>query len=154
MTDCIERHKGYVSKFMGTGLLVIFGAPSSYFNNASNAIYCAFEMFSLLNKYNELYKAKYGHEVELGIGINTGEAISGHVGSPKHIEYMILGKTVDTVMRLQELSHNMTKGVLMTQSTYDEVKDHFESEALETKARRAREEQINIYRVIKPVTPK
>lgn len=156
MEECIERHKGFINKLIGTGILVIFGAPTSYPDNTSNAIYCAFEMVSLLDKINENYKAKRGHvfEIGIGIGINTGEIIAGNIGSPKHIEYTVIGDTLNTAMQLQDLTHDIPKEVLISQSTYDEIKDRFECETLSPKKIRGKEETVNIYRVIKPVAPK
>lgn len=156
MAECIERHKGFINKLIGTGILVLFGAPTSYPDNTINAIYCALEMVLLLDKINENYKAKYGHAIEIGIGIgiNTGESIAGNIGSPKHMEYTTIGDTLNTAIQVQDLTHDISKGVLITQSTYDEVKDHFECESLGPKKIRGKEETVNIYKVIKPLASK
>ncbi len=151
MAECIGRHKGFINKLIGTGMLVIFGSPMSYLENTSNAIYCALEMVSLLDKINETYKIKYGQTIEIGIGIgvNTGEAFIGNIGSPKNIEYTVIGDALNTAIQVQDLTHDMSKGVLITQSTYDEIKENFECEALGSKTIRGKEEAVNIYRVIK-----
>jgi adenylate cyclase len=103
-------------------------------------------MVSLLDKINE--------NCGIGIAINTGEAIIGNIGSPKHTEYSIIGDTLNTAIQLQNLSHDSPKGVLITQSTYDEIKDYFECETLGPKTMQGKDEAVNIYKVIKRVAPK
>lgn len=151
LDECIDRHRGFINKFIGSGVLVIFGAPASYPENTYNAIYCALNMVSLLEKLNKSYQEKFGKTLNIGIGITTGETIIGYLGSPKYIEYTALGDTINTAIRLQHLTQEMFKEVLITQQTYDEVKDRFECEPLEI---RRNEETINVYMVIKPIPPK
>jgi adenylate cyclase len=148
MVQCIVKHQGTLNH-IGNGILAVFGAPTTYLNNTSNAVYCALEMVSLLDKI----KATKGYNIEVGIGINTGEVIVGSLGLPNHIEYTPIGDAVSCASEIEDLVHDVPNGVLITESTYQEVKDNFECEALGPKILQGREEPVNIYRVIKPLIP-
>lgn len=150
MSDCVEKHKGSVNKFIGDGILAIFGAPISYIDNATNAVFCALEMINLLEGINAKYEVQHGHKIEIGIGINTGEAITGTVGSTKHVEYTVIGDTVNTASRVEGLTKEFPNSILITQSTYDEIRDNFDCEALGPKTIRGKEGETQIYRVVKP----
>ncbi len=144
MAECIGKHKGFVNNVCGNNMLVVFGAPTSYIDNTSNAIYCALDMISLLDKI----QAKSGCKFEIGIGINTGEVITGKIGSPQYHEYTVIGDTVDIAAQLQE-SLPKTNSVLITQSTFDEVKELFQCEELGT--HKIRDKEIKLYKVIKQI---
>jgi len=151
MAKCIEKYRGFINKFSGTSISVIFGAPISFIDSPSDAINCALEMISSLDKMNETYQKKYGHIIELGIGIHTGEAITGNMGIPKAMGYTIIGYTVDTALQVQTSFQDVpNNGVFVTQSTYDEVKDRFNCESLGSKTILGKDNSINIYRILKP----
>ncbi len=149
MVQCIVKHQGTLNH-IGNGILAVFGAPTTYLNNTSNAVYCALEMISLLDKI----KTTKGYSIEVGIGINTGEVIVGSMGLPNHIEYTPIGDAVHRAAEIEELIHDVPNGVLITEATYQEVKDNFECESLGPKVLQGKEEAVNIYRVIKPLLPK
>lgn len=152
MAKCIEKYKGFINKFSGTSISVVFGAPISYMGSSSNAVYCALEMIASLDKINETYQNKYGHTIEIDIGIHTGEAITGSMGTAKSMGYTIIGYTVDIAAQVQELFKEIPKnGVYITQTTYDEVKERFHCESVGEKTIKNKEEPINIYKIVKPL---
>ncbi len=99
MVDAIHRHKGTLDKFMGDGILALFGSPISYGHDAINAVDCAIEMLQFLLQFNREHEAS-GDQFAIGIGINTGPVVAGYMGSSKSMEYTAIGDHVNLASRL------------------------------------------------------
>jgi adenylate cyclase len=99
MVDAIHRRKGTLDKFMGDGILALFGAPISYGHDAINAVDCALEMMQFLDQFNREHEAS-GDHFSIGIGINTGPVVAGYMGSSKSMEYTAIGDHVNLASRL------------------------------------------------------
>ena len=116
MCESVKKHHGSVNKFIGDGILSIFGAPDSYLDNQYNAVYCAAEMINLLDTLNETYQPILGEPVTIGIGINTGEVIVGNVGSEDRVEYTVIGHAVNLGSRIESLTRDHPNTILLSQS--------------------------------------
>jgi len=146
ISNYIEEHKGLVDKFIGGSILGIFGAPISYINNEKNAVFCAVNLLERLKKFNQEYGAKIGYNTQLSIGINSGEAVVGNIGSDKYISYTAIGDTVNSAGRIVELaSEQGSDTILISEAVYSEVKDDFVLEPCGTKE--VREKQLSLYKV-------
>jgi len=99
MVDAIHRHKGTLDKFMGDGILALFGAPLSHGHDAINAVDCALEMMRFLAQFNREHEGS-GDQFSIGIGINTGSVVAGYMGSSKSMEYTAIGDHVNLASRL------------------------------------------------------
>lgn len=115
MTDIIFEHGGTLDKYIGDGLMAIFGAPTASEEDALNAVKAAVTMQKRLAQLNtELYAEGYG-KVSIGIGLHTGEATIGYIGSNKRSEYTAIGDTVNLASRLES---NAAGGqILMSEAT-------------------------------------
>lgn len=115
MTDIIFEHGGTLDKYIGDGLMAIFGAPTAGEEDALNAVKAAVTMQKRLTQLNaELYAEGYG-TVSIGIGLHTGEATIGYIGSNKRSEYTAIGDTVNLASRLES---NASGGqILMSEAT-------------------------------------
>jgi adenylate cyclase len=99
MVDAIHRHKGTLDKFMGDGIMALFGAPISYGDDAVHAVECAIEMMQFLEQFNREHEAT-GDQFAIGIGIDTGPVVAGYMGSSKSMEYTAIGDHVNLSSRL------------------------------------------------------
>lgn len=149
MCRCVKAQKGTVNKFLGDGILAIFGAPISTMTNQQNAVFCALDMLKTLSTLNEKYAAKVGHDICIGIGINTGEVIVGNVGTEDRVEYTVIGDTVNVAERIEELTKTVPNSIFISESTYQQVKDIVEVEDLGPQVIRGKAEPLKVYRVIK-----
>jgi adenylate cyclase len=149
MTNCVRRHNGTVNKFIGDGLLAIFGAPVSYLGNQDNAVLCSLDMVDTLAKINAKYADKFGTEVHIGIGINTGEVIVGNIGSEERVEYTVIGDTVNVASRIESLTKGHDDAIFISQSTYNVVKDIVSANNCGDFAVKGKDEKITVYRVIR-----
>lgn len=101
MSDIIFAHSGTLDKYIGDGLMALFGAPTTTPDDAANAVVVAIEMQHRIQKLNEDFRAAGLPEVSIGIGLHTGEATVGYIGSDRRTEYTAIGDTVNLASRLE-----------------------------------------------------
>ncbi|GAC1446111.1 MAG: adenylate/guanylate cyclase domain-containing protein [Pyrinomonadaceae bacterium] len=101
MSDVIFAHGGTLDKYIGDGLMALFGAPTATPEDACNAIACAAAMQQQMSHINEELREQELPEISIGIGLNTGEATVGYIGSERRSEYTAIGDTVNTSARLE-----------------------------------------------------
>ncbi|MGH9943470.1 MAG: adenylate/guanylate cyclase domain-containing protein [Pyrinomonadaceae bacterium] len=101
MTEIIFKHGGTLDKYIGDGLMALFGAPASTPDDAVNALAAAAEMQRRLVGVNEELRAENLPAIQIGIGLHTGEATVGYIGSERRTEYTAIGDTVNLASRLE-----------------------------------------------------
>ncbi|KTD78320.1 adenylate/guanylate cyclase domain-containing protein [Legionella waltersii] len=148
MNQKVQENHGIVNKLIGDGVLALFGAPVSHIDNHLNAVRCGLAMIEALKILNDKYSAELGHEIHLGIGINTGEVIVGNIGTIEHMEYSVIGDTVNTASRIEELTKDNPNAVFISESTYKATAKHILVEELGPQIIRGKEDKINLYKVI------
>jgi adenylate cyclase len=148
MVEVIFRHHGTVDKFIGDAIMAIFGAPTSSPQDPLNAVLAAIEMRDRLLLLEERW-AREGKvtSFRIGVGINTGEVIVGAVGSKKRMEYTAIGDNVNVASRIESLTKKFDTEILITQSTYDKVKDHVSALFVKEVSVKGREKPIKVYKV-------
>jgi class 3 adenylate cyclase len=122
--NIVINHRGVLDKYLGDGLLAIFGAPVATANPALDAVLAAQEMVEVVEELSILAMDRCGVPIRLGISINTGEAIVGNIGFDKKMEYTVIGDVVNETFRLQELTKNKYNSILIGEETYQQVKSH------------------------------
>jgi adenylate cyclase len=110
LVDIVDRHNGIVNKFLGDGLLAIFGAPIDDPLEAANAVEAAREMLSAIDASN----VGNTWPIRLGIGIHIGQAVAGTVGSPRRKEYTVIGDTVNLASRLESLNKDVGSQLIVS----------------------------------------
>lgn len=130
ISDCIKQNKGFVNKYMGDGLLAIFGAPVSHMGNHENAVSAALDMVDRLNVINKKYADLLGTQINIGIGINSGEVVVGNVGTDSYMEYTVIGDTVNIASRMEAISKKKPNSIIISEKTRELVKDSFETSEL------------------------
>lgn len=101
MTEIIFAHGGTLDKYLGDGLMALFGAPTVTPKDAANAVSAAVAMQRRMLSINDELRAEGYPEIGIGIGLHTGEAIVGYIGSDRRSEYTAIGDTVNTASRLE-----------------------------------------------------
>ena len=127
MTDIIFKYEGTLDKYIGDAIMAVFGAPLDMPDHAVRAIRAALEMRERLEEFNA--ERKEGPTIRIRIGINSGKAVAGEIGSINKKEYTVLGDTVNTASRL-ESSVAKPMMVVIGENTYKAAKDHFEFRSL------------------------
>jgi adenylate cyclase len=100
MVDCVFQHAGTLDKFIGDAVMAQWGAPLGEPDDPDRALAAAMAMMDALDKLNARWREESRPELQMGIGINTGEAFAGNIGSERRLEYTVIGDTVNTASRL------------------------------------------------------
>lgn len=148
MSVIVEKHKGVISKFLGDGFYALFGAPVYHLNDQRNAIDCALEMIEILNEINERYGDIFEEKIQIGIGINTGEAVVGNIGSTGHMIYSAIGDILPFTTQIERLAKEIPNTILISEGTYNDVKHEI---AVQEFSSSESAEKIKLYKVIKTV---
>jgi len=106
----LASHGGHANKFMGDGLLGVFGAPDRLPDHADRAVATALEIACLVRE-------RYGDELRIGIGVNSGPVVAGTVGGGGHVEFTVIGDAVNTAARVEEVTRDTGDDVLITEAT-------------------------------------
>jgi adenylate cyclase len=115
MTDIIFAHGGTLDKYLGDGLMALFGAPTATPQDATNALNAAVAMQRRVISINQELRAEGFNEIGIGIGLHTGEATVGYIGSERRSEYTAIGDTVNTAARLE--SNSKAGQILLSDAT-------------------------------------
>jgi len=154
MGNIILKYRGVLDKYLGDGLLAIFGAPVSSKNPALDATFAAIEMTEAIEAVSRLSKERCGVPLKIGVSINTGEAIVGNIGFDRKMEYTVIGDVVNETFRLQDLTRRKTNSILISESTYQQVKLFVYANQWQVKRFADKDGTMDIYEVVgKKVTP-
>ena len=119
--EIVLEAPGIVDKYLGDGLLAIFGAPVATGYDADNAIAAALEMQSAMDRINQEVQTLIDKPLAMGISIHTGEALIGNIGFDKKMDYTVIGDSVNVVFRLQGLTKVRRNSILITEMTHQSV---------------------------------
>jgi adenylate cyclase len=119
MSDAILDNGGTLVAYMGDGIFAVFGAPLAQDDHADRALRTAREMLEVrLPRFNEWIRSQgLGDGFRMGIGLNSGNVMSGHVGSERRVEYAAVGDTTNTASRIESLTKGTPHQLLVSDST-------------------------------------
>jgi adenylate cyclase len=145
VTDVIFDNGGTLDKYIGDAVMAVFGAPISKGNDAASAVTSAIQIQRLLIELNRDAAARKWPELRVGIGINTGSAIAGNIGSPRRLDYTVVGDAVNTAQRLMT---NAAGGqILISEPTAKKLSKSFDLERLPELKVKGRSEAVPVFRV-------
>ena len=123
MSEAIQDEGGTVVSYMGDGIMAVFGAPTERPDHAARAVAAARAMTGpRLDRFNEwLDQQGLGAPFRMGVGLSTGEVLSGNVGSAERVEYTALGDTTNVAARLEAMTKTTEHSILMTEATVDQL---------------------------------
>jgi adenylate cyclase len=126
MGEVIKQNRGFLNKFIGDGIMVIFGAPltEGTQEDACRAVRCAQEMLAAVDQWNA-NKPPADPPLKIGIGIHTGQVTAGNVGSPDRLEYSVIGEAVNLASRLESLTKQFHTSLVLSPTTWEQVRDQF-----------------------------
>lgn len=144
VTDVIFRYDGMLDKYIGDGLMAVFGAPIEKDDDAERAILAAKEMKKALTAMRAELGGQKG-TFDIRIGINTGRVVAGNIGSPRRMDYTVIGDPVNIASRLESIAK--PNQILIGAETYKAVKDKFEIRKIGPKKVRGRSAEIMVYEI-------
>ncbi len=145
----IDRHGGYIDKYMGDGIMAIFGLDRTVEgDHARLAISAARDMALALPEFNRYLTSHFNHSFRIGIGVHTGTVILGSLGFHKKKEYTALGDTVNTASRIEAYTKEAGTSILVSQRTYDRVRDDFRWGKRFTTEVKGKEEHLQLHELV------
>jgi len=141
----VFAQEGTIDKFIGDGVMSIFGAPIEQADHPERAVLAALQMQREAGTLAERLLEQYGRSVSFGIGINSGPAVVGNIGSQERMDYTAIGDTVNLAARLE--SNAKPGQILISKATYERVKDRFRVTVLEPIKVKGKENLVEIYQV-------
>lgn len=145
MLDCIFEYAGTLDKFTGDGVMVEFGAPLEDSKQEEHALLAALSMQEKLETLRQKWRKENKPELEMGIGIHTGLAVVGNIGSEKRLEYTAIGDTVNVASRLEHATKALKIPILVSESTIKGAPDIFLAQDLGPMTLLGRSQEIVVY---------
>jgi len=146
ITEVIFKYDGTLDKYIGDAVMAIYGAPIKEENHAEKALRAALEMQERMELLGRRLLELGIEPIKIGIGINTGEAVIGNIGSLQRMEYTAIGDSVNLASRLEEVAKS--DQILISESTYQVVKGIVKVRVLEPMAIAGKAELIQVYEVL------
>ncbi|MEA1996588.1 MAG: adenylate/guanylate cyclase domain-containing protein, partial [Gemmatimonadota bacterium] len=147
MGTIILKHNGILDKYLGDGLLAIFGAPVASSNPTLDTTLAAIEMVEGMKTVNKFAKNLCGAPLKIGISINTGEAIVGNIGFDKKMDYTVIGDVVNDLFLLQDLTREKPDSILISSSTLEQIEPFVNVKSLGKKTIGTKESTMEVYEV-------
>ena len=151
MIPIIFKNGGTLDKLLGDGIMAVFGAPLEDKNACCNAVRTALEMFMVLKTLNLELKGDY-NSLEMTVGINHGELIAGLMGSREHMNYTVVGDTVNAAQRIQSMAQS--NEILISESVWHAIEPQMDSfEAVKAVSRldnvklKGKEKTVTLFRL-------
>lgn len=152
ITKIIHSHHGSVDKYLGDGSLAFWGAPLDDSNHELHACQAIIEISSALKMLNEKWHSENKPEVFTRIGVNSGPVIIGNVGSDDKLNYTAIGDSVNLASRLESLNKDYNTNIMLSEFTYQKVKNHFKFRLLDKVAVRGKKQGVYIYELLGNLT--
>ncbi|MBI2331163.1 MAG: CHASE2 domain-containing protein, partial [Chloroflexi bacterium] len=151
MSQVIYKHGGTVDKYEGDAIIAFFGEPVPYKDHAARALRASLDMRKALAELRDKWSAEgRPSQIEMGVGINSGEVFVGLLGSEQRINYTVIGDNANLAARLQDLTKTYAWPILISESTYQQVKDEFDTELADAVTVKGKTKAVNVYKVIGP----
>jgi adenylate cyclase len=142
--DVIWRHGGTLDKYIGDCIMAMWGAPLDDAQHAKNAVSCALDMADALQAFKRELGAEH-LEFDVGIGLHSGPAVVGLIGSEKRREYTAIGDTVNLASRIEGLTKDAKRRILVSKDTMERCADAFDFVSCGTFAAKGRAQPVELF---------
>jgi adenylate cyclase len=146
MTDLIFENGGTLDKYLGDGIMALFGAPIAKTDDAVRAVKTAIEMQQALARLNTSWEARGRRSWTMGLGVNTGPVTAGNIGSAKRMDYTVIGDAVNLSSRL--CANAAGAQILISDSTFQQLDGSFPARRLDPIRVKGKETQIEVYEIL------
>ena len=145
MADAIQQEGGLVLQFLGDEIYAVFGAPISQTDHPERAFKAGLTMNQRLVELNADFSKQGWPALRHGIGIHTGEAIAANIGSPDRLSYLLVGDTVNLASRLQGLTKELGREIIISQATRSRLEEDVPLKALPATRVKGKSQPVEIY---------
>jgi adenylate cyclase len=153
MVECIQREGGMLDKFIGDAIMAIFGIPIAHEDDPDRAVRAAIRMLVDLRKFNEHRLAHGQRPIDMGVGINTGMIVSGNIGSPKRMDYTVIGDGVNLASRLESACKQYAAHILVSEFTARKLRATYRLREVDFVVVKGKTEPVGVFEVLDFHTP-
>jgi adenylate cyclase len=148
MTSIIIKNDGLVDKYMGDAIMAFWGAPLEQPNHSEMACSSSLDMIEKLKELQEKWKKEGIPSFNIGIGLNSGDAIVGNMGSSSRFDYTAMGDNVNLASRMEGLNKIYGTNIIITEKTQKVIKDNFETRRLDAVRVKGKKKPIFIFELV------
>ena len=146
--EAVSSTNGMIDKYMGDAVMAVYGAPLPHIDDSANAVSGAIAMIGVTQRLNEARRARGLVPLRLGIGIASGEVVAGTIGSPKRMDYTVIGDTVNLAARLQDSTKIYRVNAIVCEGTARKIAGRFPLRELDLIRVRGRKQPTRIFEIV------
>ncbi len=150
MVEIVFRHKGTVDKFVGDMVMALFGAPLDDPDHADHAVQASIDMVRELAVLNQAWAQRGLPQLDIGVGINSGDMIAGNIGSSSIMSYTVIGDNVNLGSRLESLNKDYKTRIIMSDATRSRLTQAYESRPLGEVTVKGKSRSVTIHEIVVP----
>jgi len=148
MVDCIQHEKGMLDKFIGDAIMAAFGVPFPHDDDEDRGVRTAISMLKELYKWNKIRMSHGQKMVDMGIGLNTGTIVTGNIGSPKRMDYTMIGDGVNLASRLESACKQYFARIIISEYTMKKLRGSYIMREIDKVVVKGKTEPVAIYEVM------
>jgi len=153
MVECIQSEGGVLDKFVGDAIMAVFGGPSAHEDDPDRALRAALSMMTELATYNARRLGEGRKPVNHGIGLNTDSVVFGNLGSPRFMNYTLIGDGVNVASRLESACKQYGAQLLISELTFRELRATYRTREVDKVVVKGKTEPVGVYEVLDYHTP-
>ena len=153
MTEAVFKHGGTVDKYIGDAIMALYNVPLEAPDHALRAVRTALEFQERVRPLGERFAARHGGHLACGVGIHTGDAVVGTIGSEQRLEYTAIGDTINLGSRLEGITKEFSVPIIISEGTYAEVRERFAVRDLGEVTVKGKAIPVKIYAVLGELGP-
>lgn len=148
MVDIITREGGMLDKFIGDAIMAAFGIPVAHDDDEDRAVRATIAMITELWDYNKVREARGELPIDHGVGLNTGMIVSGNIGSPKRMDYTMIGDGVNLAARLESACKQYSARILISEYTKAKLKGTYRLRDVDLVVVKGKTQPVGVYEVL------
>ena len=153
MVDCIQHEGGMLDKFIGDAIMAVFGTPIPHDDDEDRAVRAAISMLKALEAFNTERQAQNKKPVKIGVGINTDHIVSGNIGSPKRMDYTVIGDGVNLASRLEGACKQYGAKIIISEYTFEKLRGTYRCREIDRTIVKGKTKPVSIYEILEYHTP-
>jgi adenylate cyclase len=153
MVDCVQQEGGMLDKFIGDAIMAVFGTPLAHDDDPDRAVRTAIAMLRALEGYNGRRRDEGRGTIDIRIGVNTDVIVSGNIGSPKRMDYTVIGDGVNLASRLESACKEYGARILVSENTFGRLRGTYRSREIDWTLVKGKTKPVAVYEILEYHTP-
>jgi len=148
MVECIQKQGGMLDKFIGDAIMAVFGLPLPHDDDEDRAVRASISMITELRRWNAERAAAGKRPVDIGVGLNTDSIVSGNIGSPKRMDYTVIGDGVNLASRLESACKEYGTRILISENTFRKLRGTYRAREVDRVIVKGKSEPASVFEIL------